>query len=206
MDAFFSPEFYNHYVRQPTPGNIPSHVDAYNNPKRTYISDKYLGALDGTHIKASVPAIDASKSRRSNSSLASRLLVLADSSGRFTRMPQVGPEANRPSARFVRLTEAESKEALLCNQNHDVGEIASTMVVKLIPSLHRYLDRSELQDVNHVVFEGPVSVPEGNENDAESAMQLIPSINVLLTKLLIDRQSHLFNNTLIKIETLHYLK
>lgn len=57
------PDFYYLWVRQPTPTNLSLDHDSYTNPKFTSLTNRCLGALDGTHIPCTPPAREAAAFR-----------------------------------------------------------------------------------------------------------------------------------------------
>lgn len=57
LDAFTNPTFYDIWVRQPTPENLPLQHDRYTSGKYSELNRRALGAIDGTHIPA-IPSDD----------------------------------------------------------------------------------------------------------------------------------------------------
>lgn len=75
LDAFYSAESYNVWVRQPTPQSIPKKHDRYTNPKHTALTSRCLGAIDGTHIPAHPPAHQAMAFRNRKGHLSFNVLA-----------------------------------------------------------------------------------------------------------------------------------
>ena len=55
LDALVNDDFYNVWVRQPTPQNLPYDEERYTDPKYRDLLERCLGALDGTHVPANPP-------------------------------------------------------------------------------------------------------------------------------------------------------
>lgn len=84
LDAMFDPTFYYRYVQQPTPATIDRNLEQYQDMRYLPLTERCLGAIDGTHIKVTVPTIDQPPFRNRKGDITTNVLGCVDFAGRFT--------------------------------------------------------------------------------------------------------------------------
>lgn len=83
IDALVDPAFYYLWINQATPDSIPTHADAYSNPKLAPLTRNCLGALDGSHIPCTPPASECAPFRNRKGTLSLNVLGAVTFDGLF---------------------------------------------------------------------------------------------------------------------------
>jgi hypothetical protein len=61
LEAFVSHDFYDMWVRQPTPEALPLDHERYTDVRFWDMTKRCLGALDGTHVPAHPPELEVKR-------------------------------------------------------------------------------------------------------------------------------------------------
>lgn len=84
LDALFDPTFYSRYVKQPTPATIDRDLNQYQEEAYWPLTERCIGAVDGTHIKVIVRTQDQPRYRNRKGDISTNVLGCVDFAGHFT--------------------------------------------------------------------------------------------------------------------------